>query len=1317
MSALSLLGLAQVSGTLVLDSQGKLTILPEGVDPRPGDVVIDVLENDEVGDELRVELIQPDGASQPLSIPGPAVDPAQIIAQIEAGQDPTQDDSQAPAAGESDGSSPTTTGSIQRDGSQILAATQFDTSGLETQGLSATQSLTLLQFLNQPEDVPPVIGPVVVNLSGPGNLVEGTISDDFVVTLSSPAPVGSIVTLNYSYSSASEADIVETREAIVGLDGTTATFTISPVDDKLAESDEAFTVSVADIITPDGSSVFEQLELTDASQQVIISDEDTPGPEDTVTVTLEGPESIVEGDTSTTYTVTLSSAAPVGSVVTLSYTDGTATAGEDYTKTLTAIVGGDGTTATFTVDTLDDNLVEGSESFTVSVSGVEDGEGNAVFEALNLDGASQLTNITDEDTPGPEDTVTVTLEGPESIVEGDTSTTYTVTLSSAAPIGSVVTLSYTDGTATAGEDYTKTLTAIVGGDGTTATFTIDTLDDNLAEGSESFTVSVSGVEDGDGNAIFEALNLDGASQQTNITDEGDPDPEDTVTVTLEGPENIVEGDTSSTYTVTLSSAAPVGSVVTLSYADGTATAGEDYAKTLTAIVGGDGTTATFTVDTLDDNLVEGSESFTVSVSGVEDGEGNAVFEALNLDGASLLTHITDEDTPGPEDTVTVTLEGPESIVEGDTSTTYTVKLGSAAPIGSVVTLSYTDGTATAGEDYTKTLTAIVGGDGTTATFTVDTLDDNLVEGSESFTVSVSGIEDGEGNAIFEALNLDGASQLTHITDEDTPGPEDSVKVTLQGPDYVTEGQQTGIYTVSLSEQVPENSVITLSYSYTTASNEDIVETTQAVVGPDGVTATFTIDTVDDVLSEGDEKFSVSVSGVTTSAGAPIFEALDLSEATQETTIVDFGDTPPEVTSFEYFASEDTIPIDFSDFITDLEDDQSADKDTFIKIENEPAYGQLYFISGSGQRFDLDEGDMIEDTYDIYYELDVAFDATVDGFTGDLNELLEQGIELTGGTYTGTTPHDNLTVEEIGFDGSGVLKQRGYFTKRFDESGQGKETESAEKEYMSVKFNGGLVTSLTVGTGAMTGSFNNGDSLILIYLYRDGVLVDEDPVIMDGSKFVPSEKQAEILVNSTEPFDEIRIIAVDETDQNAGFVLQSIDIHEAQVNDQFEYSAVDSDGNPSDESAIVDVNILTNGNLDTTDDVDFAVQGGNGVTVIHGTDGDDLLIGGLGDDVMTGGLGNDSFKWVEADLDGGFDVITDFSQQAGNSDLIDFSDLFDETDTLENLLDSNIIDVSEQNGNTYINVDKGEGRTVTIELEGVTGVTNDVLNSIIVIHDT
>ncbi len=55
MSALSLFGLAKVSGTLVIDAQGKLTILPEGTEPRPGDVVINVLNDTEVGEDLDLD--------------------------------------------------------------------------------------------------------------------------------------------------------------------------------------------------------------------------------------------------------------------------------------------------------------------------------------------------------------------------------------------------------------------------------------------------------------------------------------------------------------------------------------------------------------------------------------------------------------------------------------------------------------------------------------------------------------------------------------------------------------------------------------------------------------------------------------------------------------------------------------------------------------------------------------------------------------------------------------------------------------------------------------------------------------------------------------------------------------------------------------------------------------------------------------------------------------------------------------------------------------------------------------------------------------
>ncbi|ELJ8861257.1 calcium-binding protein, partial [Vibrio parahaemolyticus] len=167
----------------------------------------------------------------------------------------------------------------------------------------------------------------------------------------------------------------------------------------------------------------------------------------------------------------------------------------------------------------------------------------------------------DETDPGPEDTVTVTMTGPANVVEGDTTTEYTVTLSDPAPVGSIVTLAYSYTTAS-GDDITETAQAIIGADGVTATFTIDTVDDVYAEGDEVFRVSVSGIVDSDSNPIFEALDVSNAFVDTTISDETDPGPEDTVTVTMTGPANVVEGDTTTEYTVTLSDPAPVGSIVT-----------------------------------------------------------------------------------------------------------------------------------------------------------------------------------------------------------------------------------------------------------------------------------------------------------------------------------------------------------------------------------------------------------------------------------------------------------------------------------------------------------------------------------------------------------------------------------------------------------------------------------------------------------------------------------------------------------------------------------------------------------------------------------
>ncbi|MGM6342456.1 Calx-beta domain-containing protein, partial [Vibrio parahaemolyticus] len=723
---------------------------------------------------------------------------------------------------------------------------------------------------------------VTVTMTGPANVVEGDTTTDYTVTLSDPAPVGSIVTLAYSYTTASGDDITETTQAVIGADGVTATFTIDTVDDVYAEGDEVFRVSVSGIVDSDSNPIFEALNLDNAFVDTTISDETDPGPEDTVTVTMTGPANVVEGDTTTDYTVTLSDPAPVGSIVTLAYSYTTAS-GDDITETTQAIIGADGVTATFTIDTVDDVYAEGDEVFRVSVSGIVDGDSNPIFEALDVSNAFVDTTISDETDPGPEDTVTVTMTGPANVVEGDTTTDYTVTLSDPAPVGSIVTLAYSYTTAS-GDDITETTQAIIGADGVTATFTIDTVDDVYAEGDEVFRVSVSGIVDGDSNPIFEALDVSNAFVDTTISDETDPGPEDTVTVTMTGPANVVEGDITTEYTVTLSDPAPVGSIVTLAYSYTTAS-GDDITETTQAIIGVDGVTATFTIDTVDDVYAEGDEVFRVSVSGIVDGDSNPIFEALNLDNAFVDTTISDETDPGPEDTVTVTMTGPANVVEGDITTEYTVTLSDPAPVGSIVTLAYSYTTAS-GDDITETTQAIIGVDGVTATFTIDTVDDVYAEGDEVFRVSVSGIVDGDSNPIFEALNLDNAFVDTTISDETDPGPEDTVTVTMTGPASVVEGDTTTEYTVTLSDPAPVGSIVTLAYSYTTASGDDITETTQAIIGVDGVTATFTIDTVDDVYAEGDEVFRVSVSGIVDGDSNPIFEALNLDNAFVDTTISD-----------------------------------------------------------------------------------------------------------------------------------------------------------------------------------------------------------------------------------------------------------------------------------------------------------------------------------------------------------------------------------------------------------------------------------------------
>ncbi|RBW64797.1 hypothetical protein DS893_14060 [Vibrionales bacterium C3R12] len=136
--------LESVSNTLVIDKNGKLLILADGVSPSPGDVIVGTTTTPDNNSSLNVEIVGEDNDIQPLPL---GDDIAQILQDIEDGIDPTLNEEQAAAAGAGLSSSVTLAASIEATLLETLAETFFETTANSEVALSETQSLALLDLL------------------------------------------------------------------------------------------------------------------------------------------------------------------------------------------------------------------------------------------------------------------------------------------------------------------------------------------------------------------------------------------------------------------------------------------------------------------------------------------------------------------------------------------------------------------------------------------------------------------------------------------------------------------------------------------------------------------------------------------------------------------------------------------------------------------------------------------------------------------------------------------------------------------------------------------------------------------------------------------------------------------------------------------------------------------------------------------------------------------------------------------------------------------------------------------------------------------
>ena len=1153
---------------------------------------------------------------------------------------------------------------------------------------------------------------------------------------------------------------------------------IASVDDAVYEGPEDFSVTVTGIGAVQGS---------DTGTATIVDDGSGPGPDpddDRPSVTITDAGTINEGDTAN-FKVTLSNASESSVQVELGLNLGDTEAGDlgslEYnTGSGWVTVPNDGvvtvpagqTEFDVRIASIDDAVYEGPEDFSVTITGIGAVQGSDTGTATIVDDGTGPGPDPDDDRPN-----VYIVEGSVGVNEG-TDAVYTVRLSAAADIDVTVRLNTsTDGSNTAeADDIGSFVVTLADGvtvvnansDGTYTIpagenelkVTVPTTDDGVYEGDETFTVAVQGDTGVLGSDSALGIIYDGGNGPG-----PDPDDDRPSVYIVEDSVGVNEGS-EAVYTVRLSEAADIDVTVRLSTSTGgtnTAEPGDIGAIKLTLSDGVTVVTAnsdgTYTipagetdlklfVPTTDDDVYEGDETFTVAVQGATGVLGTDTALGIIYDGGNGPGPDPDDDRP------TVSISDAGIVDEGDIAT-FTVSLSNASEgtvqvqltlnpdeteVDDLGSLEYNTGAGWVAVpvDGIVTVPTML----TEFDVRIATIDDEVYEGLEDFSVTVTGLGAVQGTD----------TGLATIVDDGTKTDDDRPTVSISDAGTIDEGS-FATFTVSLSNaseaaiqvqltlNLDETEVGDLgTLEYNTGSGWVSVPVSGIVTVPAGMTEfDLRIESIDDGVYEGPEDFSVTVTGLGAVQGSD----------TGLATIVD--NSPP--TARDFIISLDVqngiFPVQDVEFdgittsgeqrVEDLEDDAvtANDDDILIQVVSLPEHGELYYVDGNGQEVIIDETTQFPENTEVKYRLTEDFFEEQSFDSADLLE--EQGKDILVGSYT--PPNSNLTFtggqiitigNSIIFDSDAQIsvdfanQQVGLVVVSPNETGQGDEISTGE--YITLELDEDLsANEAKLNLASLNDRFNSGGAWLTAYIFLNGALVDVQQFYSTDITYTSNHEGSITVALANGSFDEIRLTPeTDSASDKAGFTLVGTEITSfTDVNDDFTYQAIDTDGAVSNEATVavdfenVTVDAVTALGYQTmalNSDLNL-VMGTDGDDILVGTEGNDLIIGGLGNDILTGGEGDDVFKWTE--MQSATDTVTDFS----DGDQLDFTDVFDDmsgTDIsalLDDLgsgdyrgsVDDISVEVTESGGNSTLTINK-DGQQLEVNFDGASAA--DIANSLI-----
>ena len=708
-----------------------------------------------------------------------------------------------------------------------------DAAGTSTVGLATTATdITATTDIGDPDST------ILVSVED-GATTEGKPAE-LIVRLS--GKVSDPVTVPYLLGggTAAATDYTNTPTPVVIPAGmTTGTIAVPTTDDKDAEDDETFTVTLQTLTDPPAG-----VALGDTTATATIEDDDP------LTVSVTGANRVREGDVAT-FTVTLNGG--MGSTpITVEYTiSGTATKGTDYVdpEEKTLVINPEGslttTSATIPIQTRQDS--EADETLVVTLTG-----GVRTDKGRVTPGTPRVARTT----LVSQDTVIITVAD-AAVVEGATPSpaSFVITVSGERSDTAKLRYETAPGTATAA-DYTavsNTQDINIGASPTNDPITVAITNDSLAEGEETFTLNLS-LENAPNNVV-----LASSSAKATISDDG----ADALSVSVASEEGSVEEGSDANFPVTLRGTSTADVVVMYAVA-GSSTGGVDAAEKEDYEVPGDSltipagsNTATITIPIVADDLLEPDETLQVTLMSPTTAKGAFADPAVTGDPATTVI------IPQAQGTVTASLATTAVTVTEGGKALFPVVL--SGKVAQDLTFGYSievPGTPTPADavanDYSIGSEVEIKAGETRAVIEVNTTPDKVAENTETFTLTLALPTTSPPAGL--ALGTDKATGT--IIDNDP------INVTVEGPDRVFAGGSAG-YRFRLTGDTTASTPIAIAYSTTNGTG----------ASPATIVVGESVSAAESVTAGTSGSLVVRVTGVTTDAGR-VASGVGRSKSTQ-----------------------------------------------------------------------------------------------------------------------------------------------------------------------------------------------------------------------------------------------------------------------------------------------------------------------------------------------------------------------------------------------------------------------------------------------------